>query len=434
MTWDEAYAILKPIPTPDYIGGEWAEIRYHKIKALFDLAQEVKPGTVIVDLGTWRGLAAFAMALGADPSVHVHTFDDYGDRRLEEVADVKLHYNPADLTQYLNNLAKLPQPIQDRIHQHPTDVRAAAKEFPYPVGMLFWDIWGERIIDDIKAWLPHVVEGGIVATKVFEDGRLRHERLYDLPELMRYKDFPDGAVFSMRRTGQMVVKREVTGRVIWMVDGKEYVAEAERSANSVAEHMPQLEQIIGVPETRAHEDWFLESTYLLRAALGDMPEGERVLWLDSDTYMLESVPELFEMLDKYDLVFSHAPGHRTAATLARVPDSFPEPQIGVIAMRNTKAMRAFWEDVYQRQTMGIATDQAAMREALWENDSIRYAVIPCEYDFRFQFGGQIRDRVKILHGHAPNVETYEAIGRSVNAGYLAGYQLPPRLWGAHVLR
>lgn len=434
MTWDEAYAILKPIPTPDYIGGEWAEIRYHKIKALFDLAQEVKPGTVIVDLGTWRGLAAFAMALGADPSVHVHTFDDYGDRRLEEVSDVRLRYNPADLTQFEDNLAKLPQEIQARIHQHPIDVRVAAKEFPYPVGMLFWDIWGERIIDDMKAWLPHVVDGGIVAAKVFEDGRLRHERLYDLPELEQYKDFPEGAVYAMKKVGEGQAKKQITGHVVWTVAGDEYKAEAERSANSVAEHMPQLEQIIGVPETRAHEDWFLESTYLLRAALGDMPEGERVLWLDSDTYMLESVPELFEMLDKYDLVFSHAPGHRTAATLARVPDSFPEPQIGVIAMRNTKAMRAFWEDVYQRQTMGIATDQAAMREALWENDSIRYAVIPCEYDFRFQFGGQIRDRVKILHGHAPNVETYEAIGRSVNAGYLAGYQLPPRLWGAHVLR
>jgi hypothetical protein len=69
-----------------------------------------------------------------------------------------------------------------------------------------------------------------------------------------------------------------------------------------------------------------------------------------------------------------------------------------------------------------------LRESLWTNQLVRYVTLPCEYNFRFQFGGQIRDRVKILHGHAQNTETYEAIANSINKGYVKGYQIAPRLW------
>jgi hypothetical protein len=109
-------------------------------------------------------------------------------------------------------------------------------------------------------------------------------------------------------------------------------------------------------------------------------------------------------------------------------------------MRNSESLRDLWSKVFEAQTTyGIATDQAALREVLWINsfvDSVlfRYAVMPCEYDFRFQFGGQVRDRVKILHGHAGGAEAYEAIGKSVNAGWTEGYQVAPRLWSPDVLR
>ena len=73
VNWEQAFKIIEPIPTADYVSGCWPEVRYEKCKALFQLAQEVKEGC-IVELGTWRGLGAITLALGA--SVTVYTIDD----------------------------------------------------------------------------------------------------------------------------------------------------------------------------------------------------------------------------------------------------------------------------------------------------------------------------------------------------------------------
>jgi hypothetical protein len=385
------------------------------------LAHEVKPGTCIVDLGTWRGLAAFALALGSDPSVVIHTLDDYGDRRVEEVSDVGLRYNPADLEQFLGNLDKMPADIQARISQHRWEVRGAADTWTKPVGLLFWDIWGERLIDDIKAWTPHVVEGGIVAVKVFEDGRLQHERLYDLPGLTPYKAFPEGAVYAMRKNAQPEPLPSV-GTVVWIVDGDKYFEEARRSAESVARHMPQLEQKIYSPFEREHAEWFIESTQLLTKVLDSLPEGEKVLWLDSDTYMLEPVPELFDMLDRFDMVLAHAPGHVTAPTVNPIPAAFPEFNIGVIAMWNNPNVRRMWKEVYEMQVSNKGVygdnDQSPLREYLYDHPhSTHYAVMPWEYNCRWTIGTFLREPVKILHGRANSAEEYEDVARQLNEAF-----------------
>lgn len=176
-----------------------------------------------------------------------------------------------------------------------------------------------------------------------------------------------------------------------------------------------------------HPEWFSEQTRLLVKALDVLPDGAKVLLLDSDTYMCEPAPELFDMLDRFDLCFAHAPGHRTAAAQAHIPNAFPEPQIGVLAIKNTVAVREMWRATYALQAEGIETDQAALRQALWFNSGLRFAVLPCEYNFRFQFGGQLRDRVKILHGHA-SAEEYPRIANAINVGWRDGYQVPPRIW------
>jgi predicted O-methyltransferase YrrM len=417
-TWDEAWEILKDIPTDDYISGKWPDIRVNKVKALFELAHEVKPGTCIVDLGTWRGLAAFTLALGSDDAVKVYTLDDYGDRRVEEVADVKLRYNPADLVQFRKNLSTMPDDIKFRIKQVPVEIREAADTWTEPAGLVFWDIWGERLIDDIRAWVPHVVEGGLVVVKVFEDGRLHHERLYALPGLKEDKAYPEGVIYTMRRVSETTD----TAHAIWIVDGDKYVAEAGRSAASVQRHMPHLTRSIYQPAERRHKDWFIESTGLLVKVLESLPDGAKVLWLDSDTFMLEPVPELFEMLDRFDMVLAHAPGHQTAPTNLHIPAAFPELNIGVIAMRNYAALREMWRIVYQNQIHGIATDQAALRETLWADgwaadDAIVWCVMPWEYNCRWQIGTFLRESPKILHGHAGSAEEYEQVARQLNEAF-----------------
>lgn len=221
--------------------------------------------------------------------------------------------------------------------------------------------------------------------------------------------------------------------VIWIVYGERYYQEAQRSAASVQKHMPDVTTHIFLVGERKHSEWYYDQIRTLCEVLEQLPDGAKVLWLDSDTYLCEPVDDLFEMLERFDMVLAHAPGHYTAPTVAKIPEAFPEFNIGVIAMRNDEDVRATWGLVYENQCNHAEVygdnDQAALREVLYYNTEwFDVAVMPCEYNFRFQFGGQVRDRVKILHGHAPDAETYEALAASINAGYQAGYQIAPRLW------
>jgi len=142
---------------------------------------------------------------------------------------------------------------------------------------------------------------------------------------------------------------------------------------------------------------------------------EQTVFLDSDTYLCEAVPELFELLDRCDIAMAHAPmrviGH------APVPACFPECNSGVIAYNvneRTKELFANWAEFYSEQTSptGRLNDQPPLRKALWQSD-VRLIVLPPEYNFRFvlpAFAG--RGSVKILHGRHNDMA---ALAAEINA-------------------
>jgi hypothetical protein len=211
----------------------------------------------------------------------------------------------------------------------------------------------------------------------------------------------------------------VPGTAIWIVDTERYLKQAHVSAASVERQMPRLGRIIRTPETRAHSEWFIESTRLLCELLDEIPADSHVLRLDCDTYMVEPVPELFEMLDRFDMVAAHAPGIATTPTVKHVPRAFPEINMGMIAMRNNQRVRQLWEAVYARQRAHVTTygnnDQAPLREELWTNPSqISLGLTTWEYNCRFGIGTFLRDPVKILHGYADDAAGYETIAAGLN--------------------
>lgn len=418
MNWTEAYEILKAITGEQEYNGfaGFPPIRENKCKALFELAGEVPDGGRIVDLGTHRGLTAITLALGSKPGVTVHTFDDYNTRRVENVGGKGLTYNNEDYEMFKQNVAKLEALTANRIIQHQIEVREGAATWTDPIDLVFWDLWGTRILEDFRAWQGHIVPGGLFVAKVFEDGSCKEERLYAEPGWVRYKDYPEGVVYALKKTN--------AAQVFWLVDGAQYEKEAQISAASVTKHMPELQQAIYQPSKREHAEWFIESTRLLVKVLEGLPEGTKCLWLDSDTYVLQPVPELFEMLDRFDMVLAHAPGHTTAPTNNPIPAAFPEFNIGVIAMRNNGRTRGLWKEVYSRQSLFKDlygdNDQAALRETLWREDydvDMRYAVMPWEYNCRFSIGTFLREPVKILHGRAASAEDYEHIANRLNEAF-----------------
>jgi hypothetical protein len=138
------------------------------------------------------------------------------------------------------------------------------------------------------------------------------------------------------------------------------------------------------------------------------------VFLDTDTWLCEPVPEMFSILDRHDVAMAHAPMRYTAPS--EVPASYPECNSGVIAYHlndRTRSLFALWEKLYQERlaSTGVIDDQPSLRDALWLSDA-SFATLPPEYNFRFimpTFAG--RGSVKILHGRHPD---YEALSASLN--------------------
>ena len=213
----------------------------------------------------------------------------------------------------------------------------------------------------------------------------------------------------------------------WIVTA-DYVKEAQTSSVSLKEVMPDVERWLFSPDLpenpgkfthfrrlpeRQSEQWFVDCTRYVIEALEQL--SDLCLYLDSDTYFIYEVNELFAMLDRFDFVAAHAPGRRTAPTVHPIPECFPELNIGVIAMQNNPQIRKLWQSVYAAQLeyphVYGRSDQAPLREVLWQDRDLRWAVIPPEYNCRFQFGTFVRDPVRVLHGRGD----YRQVAQSINS-------------------
>jgi hypothetical protein len=211
--------------------------------------------------------------------------------------------------------------------------------------------------------------------------------------------------------------------ILYVATGERFLAEAVASACRAKQLMPDVPRAIASdrkPEGDLFAHWIPianpRGTFADKIApLSDTP-FERTLFLDTDTYLCEPVPELFELLTRYDIAMAHAPMRVTGSV--PVPSSFPECNSGVIAYNMNGSVRALlesWGQYYEEQQAetGQMDDQPALRRALWSSGA-RISILPPEYNFRFvmpSFAG--RGGVKILHGRDSDMEELkERINRS----------------------
>jgi hypothetical protein len=140
-----------------------------------------------------------------------------------------------------------------------------------------------------------------------------------------------------------------------------------------------------------------------------VPDEHKILYFDTDTYIVAPIYELYGLLDKYDVVGAHAPARFTQIFQPmpiEIPDAFPELNIGMLAFRNNEIVKELFADWSQKQASGQYgnNDQRSLRAALWESDAKLY-VVPPEYNFRFGFGGFVGRKAKVLHGRSENIDT-----------------------------
>ena len=206
-----------------------------------------------------------------------------------------------------------------------------------------------------------------------------------------------------------------------MATGKKFVDEATLSAASVKKHMPDvpITMFTDIPEYLSSVSGVIDTVFPLsevtnscRDKIKPLIESpyEKTLFLDTDTFVCESVYDVFDMLDRFDIALCQAPD-RYQYDLPEIPACFTELNSGVIAYRaneRVKSLLKSWEITFLEmlnKDVNSTRDQHSLRHVLYRSE-VSFFVLPPEYNFRTicpNFAGK-RCRVKIIHGRHANVE------------------------------
>jgi len=227
------------------------------------------------------------------------------------------------------------------------------------------------------------------------------------------------AVYNQRLLVEAASNKSDRG-IIYVATGARFVKEAEMSAQSVRRWMPEMPVTIWTDDpARVSRSLFTEIRKIEKPTFSFLDRFDpfcqtpyaQTLYLDTDTLLLGSVHEVFEILDRFDFACAHGPvrGTDSPELLADCPTTFVEPNAGVLAYkRNAETLRLFqlWAERYQQQLREFShrkNDQPALRRVLWES-KIRFVTLPPEYNLRIPFpvfSGRMP--VKILHGREPGL-------------------------------
>jgi len=186
------------------------------------------------------------------------------------------------------------------------------------------------------------------------------------------------------------------------------------SLSERAETCPYFDEAILINKTNLYDD--------VRDKIYHMSKSpfENTIYIDGDTFILDDITPVFDMLSRFDITASHALV-RPVVTVDCVPDSFPELNTGVIGFTSSGKVNRFfekWKNIHKNQmwsgrphetvTLSNASSlddipfgkkhgQPPFREALYHSD-LQFSALPTEYNYRGNVWAY--DSVKIVHmGH-----------------------------------
>lgn len=217
---------------------------------------------------------------------------------------------------------------------------------------------------------------------------------------------------SYRYLNKNVVYMNEKG-IFYIATGDQFVAEAQLSAKSVREAMPEIPIAIATDiEPDFEFDRVIEiddPNYNFTDQILNLHRSpfDRTLHLDTDIYMDANAEELFDVLDQFDIAVAQN-HNRSVFDPPGVPDSFPEYNTGVVAYTNDDNLREFtrswlstYEDLYEGEN---PQNQPSFRKALYESD-LRIATLPPEYNLMLRYPGHAIGEVKLFHGRLIDIDT-----------------------------
>lgn len=113
---------------------------------------------------------------------------------------------------------------------------------------------------------------------------------------------------------------------------------------------------------------------------------EKTIYLDADLMVMADLQDVFWLLDRFDMAFAHIQTRNLEYALKywnyEIPNSFPQVNGGVIAIKKSEETQAFFTQVEENlSTSGLSQDQPILREMLLET-SLSFSILPDEYNLR----------------------------------------------------
>lgn len=250
----------------------------------------------------------------------------------------------------------------------------------------------------------------------------------------------------------------MTDRGVWYI-AKNYgsLAFALRSAESVKKHNPDLSISIATDDKSAKQSAMFDNVMIVPAVidddwLRDQPsyphQGyygkvkyiydspyEYTLYMDIDTIVAGEITSIFDVLErgKHDLAIAHSTSKPRNRFTDGVPESYMMFNNGVIAFHKSDKVK----DLIQRWWRAFLDlkdpwgDEPMLMQTLFDSPDIRYATLPPEYNFRFNFPRIASSHVSIFHGRSESMSSIISLTNH-NSGVLrfcfkdriAAYDIP----------
>jgi hypothetical protein len=206
----------------------------------------------------------------------------------------------------------------------------------------------------------------------------------------------------------------ITTGIVLVAVGNECYKEAQICVKSIREIYKNLpitlftdnsNEINGVDRTilvKPSNDMFLNKVEKLIESPYD-----KTLFLDSDTFLCSDIDDGFDLLDKFDMLFCHAPFRQTGYDID-IPEAFSEINTGVIFYKKNDKVQNFlknWVSTYRldldnKSVLGYFNDQTSFLKCLYDDNHLKYYILPSEFNLRIVFpflvGGS--GKIRILHG------------------------------------
>ncbi len=218
--------------------------------------------------------------------------------------------------------------------------------------------------------------------------------------------------------------------LLYAATGIRYVEEAIKSAGSYKRAMPNIPITIFTdhPEIASNEACFDTCERIESPAHGPSDKFfalqhspyDRTVFVDTDTWCLDQCEELFRILDRFEFAAAHAPIRAMNFVPKGVPRCFPELNTGVLAFRQSKAVKELfseWDKIYRdfQERKQINRDQLSFRKALYFSN-VNLTILPPEYNLRAIFSYFVGGfgPVKIVHARGGDLKRALKIVQSAN--------------------